>query len=152
MCRCRATSSRVRHVVITNCIKIRSEALGFPCLWTDDLFFFYWRAPQQMLQTHRNLEGLLCNTAMKMIKLFLLFHFNGAPVEWNWQGIAEVLGEKPLPVPFCPPQIPHRPTRDRNRASAVRGRRLTAWSMARLRVAGYLDVKSVDNQTESMVI
>ena len=33
---------------------------------------------------------------------FLLFHFNGAPVEWNWQGKTEVLGEKPVPVPLCP--------------------------------------------------
>jgi hypothetical protein len=24
---------------------------------------------------------------------FLIFHFNGAPVEWNWQGKTEVLGE-----------------------------------------------------------
>jgi hypothetical protein len=36
------------------------------------------------------------------------------------------LGEKPVPVPLCPPQISHRLTRDRTRASAVRGRRLTA--------------------------
>jgi hypothetical protein len=32
----------------------------------------------------------------------------------------EVLGEKPVPVPLRPPQIPHGPTRDRTRASAVR--------------------------------
>ena len=61
----------------------------------------------------------------------LLFHFNGAPVEWNWQGKTEVLGEKPVPVPLCPPQIPHGLTRDRTRASAVTGRRLTVWAMAR---------------------
>jgi hypothetical protein len=30
-------------------------------------------------------------------------------------------------VPLCPPQIPHGPTQDRNQASAVGGRRLTAW-------------------------
>jgi hypothetical protein len=40
-------------------------------------------------------------------------------------------GEKPVPVPRCPPQTPHELTRDRTRASAVRGRRLTAWAMAR---------------------
>jgi hypothetical protein len=38
---------------------------------------------------------------------FLLLHFNGTPVEWNWQGKTEVLGEKPVPMPLCPPQIPH---------------------------------------------
>jgi hypothetical protein len=32
---------------------------------------------------------------------------------------------------ICPPQIPHGLTRDRTRASAVGGRRLTAWAMAR---------------------
>jgi hypothetical protein len=36
------------------------------------------------------------------------------------------LGEKPVPVPLCPPQISHGLTRDRTQASAVRGRRLTA--------------------------
>jgi hypothetical protein len=34
-------------------------------------------------------------------------------------------------VPLCPPQIPHGLIRDRTRASAVGGRRLTAWAMAR---------------------
>jgi hypothetical protein len=64
-------------------------------------------------------------------RAFLLLHFNGALVEWNWQGKTEVLGEKPVPVPLCPPQIPHKLTWDRTRASAVRGQRLTAWAMAR---------------------
>jgi hypothetical protein len=58
------------------------------------------------------------------------FPSNGPPVEWNWQGKTEVLGEKPVPV-LCPPQTPHGLTRDRTRASAVGGRRLTAWAMAR---------------------
>jgi hypothetical protein len=34
-------------------------------------------------------------------------------------------------VPLCPLQIPHGLIRDRTRASAVRGRRLTVWAMAR---------------------
>jgi hypothetical protein len=34
-------------------------------------------------------------------------------------------------VPLCPPQIPHGLTREWTRASAVGGRRLTAWAMAR---------------------
>ena len=67
---------------------------------------------------------------MKMIRFFV-FPCNGAPVEWNWQGKTEVLGEKPVPVTICPPQIAHGLIRDRTRASAVRGRRLTAWAMAR---------------------
>ena len=62
---------------------------------------------------------------------FLIFPSNGAPVELNLQGKTEVLGEKPVSMPLCPPQIPHGLTRDRGRASAVTGRRLTAWAMAR---------------------
>jgi hypothetical protein len=54
-----------------------------------------------------------------------------ATVEWYWQGKTEELGEKPVPVPLCPPQIPYGLTRARTRASAVRGRRLTTWAMAR---------------------
>jgi hypothetical protein len=41
-------------------------------------------------------------------------------------GETEVLGEKPVPLPFCPPQIPHGLTRDRTRATAVRGLRVTS--------------------------
>jgi hypothetical protein len=55
----------------------------------------------------------------------------GAMVGWYWQGKTEELGEKPAPVPLCPPQIPHGSTLARTRASALRGQRLTAWAMAR---------------------
>jgi hypothetical protein len=51
-------------------------------------------------------------------------------VEWYWQGKTEELGEKPVSVPLCPPQIPHELTRARTRFSAARGRRLTAWAIA----------------------
>jgi hypothetical protein len=54
-----------------------------------------------------------------------------ARVEWYWQGKTEELGGKPVPVPLCPPQIPHGLTQARTRASVVRGRRLTAWAMSR---------------------
>jgi hypothetical protein len=52
---------------------------------------------------------------------------------WNEidRGKPKYSGEKPVPAPLCPPQIPHGTTRDRTRASAVRGRRLTAWATAR---------------------
>jgi hypothetical protein len=52
-------------------------------------------------------------------EVFLLSHFNGAPVEWKWRGKTEVLGEKPVPMPLCPLQIPHKLTQDRTRASAL---------------------------------
>jgi hypothetical protein len=48
------------------------------------------------------------------------------------RGKTEVLGEKPVPVPLCPPQIPHGLTRDRTRASTVRVRRLTACAIITL--------------------
>jgi hypothetical protein len=85
------------------------------------LLLIYLRAPQQMLRTYRRLEGLLCNPMMKMMRIFLLFHFYGEPVEWNWQGKTEVLGEKPVPVPLCTPQISHGPTWDQTRG--LRGER-----------------------------
>jgi hypothetical protein len=40
-------------------------------------------------------------------------------------------GEKPVPVPLCPPQISHGLTREQTRASAVKGQRLTVWATAR---------------------
>jgi hypothetical protein len=54
-----------------------------------------------------------------------------ATVEWYCQGKSDELGEKPVPVPLCPPQIPHGLTRTRTRTSDVRGRRLTTWVIAR---------------------
>jgi hypothetical protein len=47
-----------------------------------------------------------------------------ATVEWYWQGKTE---EKPAPVPL---RTLHGLSRARTRASAVRGRRLTAWTIS----------------------
>jgi hypothetical protein len=47
------------------------------------------------------------------------------------RGTTILQGGEPVPVPLCPPQIPHGLSRDRTRASTVRGWRLTAWAMAR---------------------
>ena len=52
---------------------------------------------------------------------------HGALVEWNLQGKTEILGEKHVPVPLCPPQISNGLIRDQTRASASRGRPPTAW-------------------------
>jgi hypothetical protein len=71
--------------------------------------------------------GLLCNPVIKMIISLFVFPCNGAQMEWKWQRKTEVLGEKPVPVPLCPIQIPHGRTRDEARTSAVGGRRLTVW-------------------------
>jgi hypothetical protein len=53
-----------------------------------------------------------------------------ATIEWYWQGWTEYLGEKPIPVPLCPPQTPHGLTRTWTRA-CVSGWWLTAWAIAR---------------------
>jgi hypothetical protein len=57
--------------------------------------------------------------------------------------------ETPAPVPLRPPQIPHGPTRAQTRASAVRGRRLTAWAMARLPI-GYIALTSPSSFSRSV--
>ena len=52
-------------------------------------------------------------------------------VFFSFQWRMKLAGEKPVPVRHCPPQIPRGPTRNRTRASAVRGRRLAARVTAR---------------------
>jgi hypothetical protein len=47
-------------------------------------------------------------------------------VECELAGENEVLRKKPVPVPLCPPQIPHDLTRARTRAAAVGSQLLTA--------------------------
>jgi hypothetical protein len=82
-----------------------------------------------MLRTHRSLKSYCATLWWK----WLIFSFFRV-MEHRWneidRGKPKYSGEKPVPVPFCPPQNPHGLTRDRTRASAVRGRRLTAWAMA----------------------
>jgi hypothetical protein len=59
-------------------------------------------------------------------------------------GIIEELGEKPVPIPLCPPQIPHGLTWTRTRVSALRGGRLTAWAKARPNtfiISGYSEMQ-----------
>jgi hypothetical protein len=46
--------------------------------------------------------------------------------ECRLAGKTEVLGEKPVPVPLCPPRILHDLTWARTRAAAVGSQRLTA--------------------------
>jgi hypothetical protein len=55
--------------------------------------------------------------------------------ERRWNDIdrekSEELGEKPVSVPLCPPEMTQGMSRAQTRDSAVRGQRLTAWAMAR---------------------
>jgi hypothetical protein len=113
------------HSTITNINKKK-----WTCSRFVHNFFLWWRAPQQMLRTHRSLEAY-CATLWWRWLVFSFFRV----MEHMWnetdRGKPKYSGQKPVPVPLCPPQIPHGLTRDWTRASAVGGRRLTAWAMAR---------------------
>jgi hypothetical protein len=61
---------------------------------------------------------------MKTI-IFVLFQIVEHQGNKNRQGKTEVLREKPVPVPLCPPQIPHGLTQDQSPASEVGGWKLT---------------------------
>jgi hypothetical protein len=87
-------------------------------------FFFAWRWGGSSTQAWMP-------TYVSILRIPQMIWVWRATVEWYWQGKTEELGEKPVPVPLCPQQIPHGLTQARTRASAVRVRRLTTWAMAR---------------------
>jgi hypothetical protein len=121
-----SVSIKIEKFFLTNC-----QSISFS-RWTRPPFIFlWWGAPQQMLQSRRSLEAYFVTPSWRGFVSFPFFPSNWAPVEWNWQGKIEVLGENSVPVSLCPPQITNGPTQDRTRVCAVTGRRLTAWAMAR---------------------
>ena len=62
------------------------------------ILFFFRRAPQQMLRTHRSLKAYCANLWWRWSVFFFIFPSHSAPVEWNWEGKTEVLGgEKTCP-------------------------------------------------------
>jgi hypothetical protein len=69
-----------------------------------------------------------------------------AMVEGYCWGKTEEVRERPVPVLLCPPQIPHGLTRARTPASAVRGRWLTAWAMARPTLSHRITYISLTNR------
>jgi hypothetical protein len=56
-----------------------------------------------------------------------IIHDSVVSVEWYWQGKAEELREKAVPVQLCP--HPHRLTQAQTLAIVVTGRRLKAWPL-----------------------
>jgi hypothetical protein len=91
MCMCELCESRkaIENFHSPSCSILRSRGNVPP-----DFF----RAPQQMLRTHRRLEDYCATLWWRWSVFFFVFPCNGAPVEWNWQGETEVLGERPVPV------------------------------------------------------
>jgi hypothetical protein len=85
-----------------------------------------------MLRTYRSFKAYSATLWWRW-SVFFFPLFQVMEHHWNEidRGKTEVLGEEPVPVPLCPPQIPHGLTRDRTRTFAVGDRRLTAWAMAR---------------------
>jgi hypothetical protein len=77
--------------------------------------FFFVKGPAADATDAPQPWGLLCSPVMKMIRFFSVFRV----MEHWWneidRGKTEVLGEKPVPLLRCPPQIPHGLTRDRTR-------------------------------------
>jgi hypothetical protein len=107
-------------------------AVGRTNVWNVGLFFFSWTWVRSSTQAWMT-------TYVCILRIPQTIWVWRATVEWYWQGKTEELREKPVPVPLCPPQIPHGLTRARTRASAVWGRRLTTWAMPRPRNVGVLD-------------
>jgi hypothetical protein len=65
-------------------------------------------------------EGMLCTCELKAIRM-------GSTPSWYSEGT----GEKPVPMPFCPPQISHNMAWHGTWTSVIGGRQLTALAMAR---------------------
>jgi hypothetical protein len=95
-------------------------------LWTREttplpLPFILWRrAPQQTLRTHRSLKSYCATLWWRRLVFFSFFRV----MEYRWneidRGKTEVPVGKPVPVPLCPPQIPHGLSWDRNRVPSPR--------------------------------
>jgi hypothetical protein len=84
-----------------------------------------------MLRTHRSLKASCATPVMKMSSLFYQIL---QLMEHQWNEIDRgkpTTRRKTCPSATLSTETPHGLTRDRTRASAVEGRRLTAWAMAR---------------------
>jgi hypothetical protein len=97
--------------------------------------YIKWQQPS--LPPHRSLKAYCVTLWWRWLVFFSFLKV----MEHRWNETdrekSKYSEKKPVPVPLCPPQIPHRLTRDRIRASAMGGRRLTAWAMARPSLAPY---------------
>jgi hypothetical protein len=96
-------------------------------------FFTWWRVPQQMLRTHHSLKAF-CATLWRRWR-WAVFYQVLQVMEHQWNGIDRgkpTTRRKTYPrANLSTTNPPHGLTPDRTQASAVEGRRLTAWAMAR---------------------
>jgi hypothetical protein len=87
--------------------------------------FFPWRCDGSSTQA-------LMPTYVSILRIPQMIWVWRATVEWYIdRGKPKNSEKKPVPVPLCPPQIPHGLTLVWTQASAVRGQRLTTWALAR---------------------
>jgi hypothetical protein len=63
----------------------------------------YWPLPH-VYHYHHFRKNIAFWTVPRLRPLVLLIR---ELVEWYWQGKTDVLGEKPIPLSLCSPQIPH---------------------------------------------
>jgi hypothetical protein len=100
------------------CDWLCKESCQMSCYWlvvhVDGVSLCVWTEATSWPVVHPQHEKWVCRATM----------------EWYWQRNRRIL-IKHTPVPLSTPQIPRELTRVRTRASAVRGRRLIAWAMAR---------------------
>ena len=78
------------------------------------VFFLWWRAPQQMLRTHRSLKAAYATLWWRWKMISFTSLLQAIEHQWNEieRGKPKYSGEKPVPAPLCPLQIPHGLTRD----------------------------------------
>jgi hypothetical protein len=94
-------------------------------------FSEWWRAPQQTLRTHCSHEASCATLWWRWgWWLFCPFPSNGAPVEWYDRAKPKYSGKNLSQCHFAHHKSHMDWPRDRTRASAVGGRRQTAWAMA----------------------
>jgi hypothetical protein len=98
---------QVQSVLCVNSLYVWLSLLAETCHKSNNLhvndrcavsFFFWWRAPQQILRTHRSLEAYCATVWWRWLVFFFIFPCNGAPVEWKWQEKTEELGGRNCPT------------------------------------------------------
>ena len=70
----------------------------------------------------------------------------GAMVEWCWRGKPEILVERSVPVPLCPPQIPPL------RSNRLTSNRLSNGAAVMIIIIIIIIIKALSNADESNIM